>query len=272
MHTVTLSCPSASSLALVLLLACGAFGAFGACGGQEHPAASPEYAPPAAAVDGGPPAAADGAPPRQSEYAPPPGAQPSPTQWPGAMGATNPMPTAGGVPTAPPAATGTSQSAEPSSQERSTQAPVQDDQILQSLHEANAGAIAQANLATTKAKDGEVKKFALSVWRGHTALDEKGDAIAKKEHLSMQSGPISDAIRRDRRQGTDSLEAATASSFDAAYLDAVIREQQSIIDTIDQKLAPSVQNADVKAYLADFRRDAAAHLQRAQELRDRIRK
>jgi hypothetical protein len=41
---------------------------------------------------------------------------------------------------------------------------------------------------------------------------------------------------------------------------------QSVLDTLDQKLAPAAQSPDVRAILADVRRAVAMHLQHAQDL------
>ena len=55
-------------------------------------------------------------------------------------------------------------------------------------------------------------------------------------------------------------------NFDASYVDTQVKEHQTVLDLLDQKLIPAAKSADVKAYLADVRPKIALHLQHARDL------
>jgi predicted outer membrane protein len=53
-----------------------------------------------------------------------------------------------------------------------------------------------------------------------------------------------------------------------AHVDAVeIREHQQVLDTIDNKLIPQEQNAELRSALQDAREKVASHLNMARDIR-----
>jgi putative membrane protein len=166
----------------------------------------------------------------------------------------------------PPAALSTGNGPAPTE----AQPTLSDAQILEITHTANAGEIAQAKLALNKGKDARVKKFAGMMVREHTDADAKGMKVAKHASLTPATSPTSDSLQSDADSNTTALKGQMGADFDKSYVDVQVKEHQAVLDTIDQKLVPSAQSADVKAYLADVRTAVATHLQHAKDLQDAL--
>ena len=221
---------------IILCTAVSMFVGVVGCGGSDPEPKAPE-----------PPAAA----PVASQAVPPPPAPPAEP-----VGATPADPTANAQAAAP--------APEP------TPAPaapaLTDEQILQITHTANAGELAQAKLARTKAKDAKVKAFAAMMLKDHGDADTKGTALAKKNKLTPATSTESTTLESDAKQNTTSLTAAKGADFDHAYIDAQVKEHQAVLDMIDNRLLPSAKADDVKGLLQTIRPKIEAHLKAAQDI------
>ncbi len=83
---------------------------------------------------------------------------------------------------------------------------------------------------------------------------------------------MSSSLEGDAKSATDNMKSQTGADFDKSYVEAQVKEHQAVLDAIDQKLAPSATNADLKAYLAAVRPKIAMHLEHAQELQKKLAK
>jgi putative membrane protein len=147
-----------------------------------------------------------------------------------------------------------------------------DSQILQIAHTANAGEIDQARLALTKSQDARVRKFANMMIKEHNMADAKGVAVARKDSLTREPSPTSEVLESDAQRATNTLKAEAGADFDKDYVDTQVREHQAVLDTLDQKLIPNAKGADVKSYLQDVRAAVATHLTHAQDLQKALQK
>jgi len=146
-----------------------------------------------------------------------------------------------------------------------------DAQLLQVTHFANSGEIAQAKLAKDKSKNADVKKLAQMMIDQHTDADKKGDDLAKKESLTLADSPISTDLKNTADNFTNDMATKTGSDFDKSYVDAQVKEHQSVLDILDTKLIPNAHDADVKKYLQDVRKAVAMHLDHAKDLQTELR-
>jgi putative membrane protein len=147
-----------------------------------------------------------------------------------------------------------------------------DEQILQVAHTADLGEIAQAKLALSKSKDPAVRKLAQMMVRDHTQSDNKGAVVAKKNDLTLTSSSTSDSLKSDAEDSTRTLRTEAPADFGKDYVATQIREHQSLLDTLDQKLIANAKSADVKAYLAEVRAAVASHLEHAKALQSELTK
>jgi putative membrane protein len=141
-------------------------------------------------------------------------------------------------------------------------AALTDEQIAAITDAANTAEIAQAKLAEGKSKNAEVKRFAMMMIKHH------GEAKAKQAKLKLQPADSSDstALKADAASTLDTLKKDTGKEFDKAYIDAQVDGHQKVLDTINQKLLPSVKSPDLKAYLDEIKPRVEAHLKQAKEM------
>ncbi len=147
-----------------------------------------------------------------------------------------------------------------------------DDEILQVTHTANLGEIEQATLALSKAKDARVRQLAKMMIKDHTAADARGMTLVKIAGLNPVTSEMSTSLAIEARAATSALRSQAAADFDKAYVDTQVREHQSVLDTIDQKLMPAARGADLRTYLGEVRPKIAMHLQHALDLQKAMQK
>jgi putative membrane protein len=147
-----------------------------------------------------------------------------------------------------------------------------DAQILQITHTANLGEIEQAKLAASKAKDARVKTLASMMAKDHTDADAEGVALVAKEQLAPSTSSASTALDVGGKNTIESLRSKSGTDFDKAYVDAQVKEHQTVLDTIDQQLIPAAREPELKAYLAKIRPKIAMHHQHALELQSALSK
>jgi putative membrane protein len=143
-----------------------------------------------------------------------------------------------------------------------------DDQILELTHTANTAEIDQAKIALSKTKDAHVRKLAQMMVRDHTQADNKGDIVAKKDHLTREESPASQSLANETDGSTRSLKTEEAgATFDKDYVETQIREHQSLLDSLDRELISAAKSPDVKAYLVEVRAAVASHLEHAEDVK-----
>jgi len=147
-----------------------------------------------------------------------------------------------------------------------------DGQVLDVVHTANMGEMAQAQLAQEKAVDSRVKELAAMMLRDHGAADTEGQSIASSESLTMMGSPTSTGIVQDGGRVLDLLRSKPDREFDVAYVDAQVSEHQAVLGIIDAQLTPSAMDGQVKAYLSGVRSKVAQHLAHAQKLQADLRR
>ncbi len=147
-----------------------------------------------------------------------------------------------------------------------TTMPLTDAQIAAISGAANRGEVEQSKLATGKAKDAKVKKFAAMMGAHHGDADKAETALLKKQNLAPEESPTSTQLTLESSRLVESLRALTGTEFDKAYIDAQVKEHTAILEAMDTKLLPAVQNADLKTGLTMMRAKVESHLKEAQAI------
>jgi putative membrane protein len=142
--------------------------------------------------------------------------------------------------------------------------PLSDEQIAAITDAANTAEIEQAKLAESKSKDAGVKRFAAMMIAHH------GAAKAKQAKLKLKpaESAVSTSLQADAASTLDTLKTDKGKDFDKAYIAAQVDGHQKVLDTINDKLLPSVKNADLKAYLEEIKPRVEQHLKEAKQLQD----
>ena len=159
-------------------------------------------------------------------------------------------------------AEGTSESDEDSGKP----AVLSDQQIAAITDDVNSAEIEQARLARNRAQDLRIKSFAALMIKQHTEAKGKQLQLALKPAVS----PLSTRLERDASETLKTLESASNSDFDVAYINAQIFAHQKAADTIDRDLMQNAKSPELKAYLADLKPTLEAHLRRAREIGSKL--
>ena len=145
-----------------------------------------------------------------------------------------------------------------------------DSQIAAITDAANKGEIEQAKLAVRKAKDPQVKQFAQMMIDHHGTEQKKEQQLCSTLNLQPETTQTSTQLQTDSQNAISSLSAQNGADFDKAYIDLQVKEHKEVLDSIDNKLVPNAKNAQLKAALEAFRPKVQEHLQKAQEIQQKL--
>lgn len=148
--------------------------------------------------------------------------------------------------------------------------PLTDADIAAITEATNTGEVDQGKLAVKKAKNAKVKKFAQMMVDDHSKAESDQSTLVNKAHITPSSNTLSRQIGDDGAQALDSLLNDSGSDFDVAYIDLQVNEHRQTLTTLDQKLIPNVQNADLKALLMKQRDKVADHLAKAENIQQSL--
>jgi putative membrane protein len=145
-----------------------------------------------------------------------------------------------------------------------------DSQIAAITDAANKGEIDQAKLALHKAKDPQVKAFAQMMIDHHGTEQKKEQQLCSTLNLQPETTQTSTQLQTDSQNAISSLTSQTGADFDKAYIDLQVKEHRDVLDSIDNKLIPNAKNAQLKQALEAFRPKVQEHLQKAQEIQQKL--
>jgi putative membrane protein len=158
------------------------------------------------------------------------------------------------------------QEAAPPVRASSDVATLSDGQIAQLADTANSGEIEQARLAIQHATNARVKAFAQHMLSAHTLIGQRMTSVLQKESIVPAISAESATLGANARNTLASLKSSTSSDFDAAYVDAQVKEHQEVLDMFDNKLIPGAQDAPLRAALQEVRPMVAEHLGEAKDI------
>ena len=155
-------------------------------------------------------------------------------------------------------------------QPQQQQPQLNDAQIAAITDAANKGEIEQAKLALHKAKDPQVKQFAQMMIDHHGAEQKKEQQLCSTLNVQPETTQTSTQLQTDSQNAISSLSSQTGADFDKAYIDLQVKEHKEVLDSIDNKLIPNAKNAQLKSALEAFRPKIQEHLQKAQEIQQKL--
>lgn len=144
-----------------------------------------------------------------------------------------------------------------------------DPNIVFILHGANASDSARGRLAESKGTSADVKSFGKQMVGEHHALNQQGDALAKKLNVTPMA-PANDQSEAQARMQMDSLTAlAKGMAWDKAYIAYEVGYHQAVMDIATKALA-ATQNAELKALITKAAPVIQHHLDRAKEIQTKL--
>lgn len=151
-------------------------------------------------------------------------------------------------------------------------APPNDAQIAQIVLTADTVDVNYGELAVKKTRDTEVKNFAETMIRDHTAVNEKAAVLAKKISLTPEASETSKSLASNGHKELATLKKMHGAEFDKAYIDNEISYHEAVIGVLDSTLIPNAKNADLKALLESGKPIFESHLKHAKELQKSLNK
>jgi putative membrane protein len=143
---------------------------------------------------------------------------------------------------------------------------INDAQIASIVVTANQVDIDAGKLATTKAADSEVKKFAQLMVTDHTGVNKSAVDLATKLKVTPEDNPTSRTLKAGGDENVAKLKTLKGADFDKAYVEHEVAYHQQVLDAVDKTLIPGAKNAELKALLVKVRPAFVAHLEHAKHV------
>lgn len=121
-------------------------------------------------------------------------------------------------------------------------------------------------LAESRTRSSEVKRFAAMMVRDHTAVNERAAALAGRLGVTPKDNAVSRSLMEGAAEAKARVEPLEGADFDRAYIDREIGYHQAVLDALDQVLIPTTENAELKRLLVEVRPAFAAHLAYARQV------
>lgn len=99
-----------------------------------------------------------------------------------------------------------------------------------------------SKLATTKAQNAEVKKFADMMIMDHTKAAEELKGIAQTKNITLP-----DSVNADSKQAIADLSKKSGADFDKAYVDKMVSDHKSTVDMFESA-SKNLKDPDLKAF------------------------
>lgn len=160
----------------------------------------------------------------------------------------------------------------PTSLEAQTHPKLNDAQIAHVAVTANAIDVDVAKIALSRTKNAEVKKFAETMQRDHSAVIDAAAALAGKLGVTPADNDLSKSLMTDAKGVETSLNKLNGAAFDKAYIDREVAYHEAVIGALDGVLVPQLQNAELKKFLVDARPAFVAHLDHAKMIQQALAK
>jgi putative membrane protein len=148
----------------------------------------------------------------------------------------------------------------------SAQPKINDAQIAAIAVAANQVDVDAGKLALSKARNGEIKKFAQTMVTDHGGAIKAATDLVRKLKVTPQANDTSKALVKGGQDARAKLAKLDGDAFDKAYVDNEVGYHETVVKALDDTLIPNAQNGELKSLLTSVRRVAAAHLDHAREL------
>lgn len=154
-----------------------------------------------------------------------------------------------------------------SAQAASSQPDLSDAEVAHVAVTANRIDVEMAQFAERRLQNADVRAFAATMIRDHTAVNGRASALATRLGVTPAANAVSASLSADAGAARRQLEALQGSAFDRAYVEREVAYHQAVLDALDGLLIPTTTNDELKALLTDVRPAIAAHLAHAKQLR-----
>ena len=148
----------------------------------------------------------------------------------------------------------------------SAQSKINDAQIAAIAVAANQVDVDAGQLALSKARNGEIKRFAQTMITDHGGAIKAATDLAGKLKVTPQENDTSKALVKGGQDVRAKLAKLDGAAFDEAYVDNEVGYHETVVKALDDSLIANAQNSELKSLLTSVRGVVAAHLEHAREL------
>ncbi len=107
--------------------------------------------------------------------------------------------------------------------------------------------IRYAKIALEKTQNAEVRKFAETMIRDHTAVNEQALALLAKLGADPQDNFLSKTLNENADKIAGELNALSGAEFDKRYAENELGYHKAVNDLVENAFIPNIENAEVKA-------------------------
>jgi putative membrane protein len=144
-----------------------------------------------------------------------------------------------------------------------------DSEIVGIVAAANTGEILAAEEALKRSAHPEVKQFAQQMIEEHTAMNKESMALANKVGLKKEDSATSKMLTKKAQSDLKKLKELKGAEFDKEYVGDQVLMHKLVLETIENVLVKSADNAELKTMLTQAQTKVAAHLEHARALKDK---
>jgi putative membrane protein len=127
-------------------------------------------------------------------------------------------------------------------------------------------------LAAKKSTNKDVKAFAETMVRDHTAVNAKATALAKKLGVTPEESATSKSLKENGDKTLAKLKGMSGAEFDKAYVDNEVSYHEAVIGVVTNTLIPNAKNPELKSLLESAGPIFNSHLEHAKELQKSLNK
>ena len=127
-----------------------------------------------------------------------------------------------------------------------TAAELNDLEIAHVAYTADVIDIRYAHLALAKSKNPEIHKFARTMIRDHSAVNEKALALLKKLNVSAQDNFLSQQLNSQADKLVMEISRLSGAEFDRRYAKNELGYHIAVNGLVEKTFIPNIENAEVK--------------------------
>jgi putative membrane protein len=142
--------------------------------------------------------------------------------------------------------------------------------ILSQLNAANTAELQLATAAAKKAASPKVKQIASKLAADHRNNREQLQALAQRLNLDLTPAQGENMSVADSAAAPSELVGKSGRDFDRAYVEHEINEHEANVQKLQTQAIPSVQNADVKAFLQKTLTEMQSHLSSLEQVQKQL--
>jgi len=146
-----------------------------------------------------------------------------------------------------------------------------DAQVAAVIQVINEGEIQQAQLAQSKAKSPEVRRFAQHMLTAHRDMENKDKKLLVRLQLVPQDSAVSSQVKTEGENQLSTLQGITGQDFDRDYIELQVSGHNKALELID-RMVPNLKSGDLKIELQNARPMVAQHLSEAERIHQHLQK